>query len=145
MAKRKSAKRSSSRTYLSVYGIPEMVDRIEKALGDPKPALDRAYRKGMDQPETVIEDWFDYVHRRTGRTRESYVRGKLVWTKGGYAEYRYGYPKSKGGLNALFYEYGTPKIKPEFVMWYAVHGAVDVIESELESEMHRILQENGLA
>ena len=146
MAKKsKKPTKSGSRTYLSVYGIPEMVDRIEKALGDPKEALDRAYRRGMDQPETVMEDWFEYIHHRTGRTRRSYVRGKLVWTKGGYAEYRYGFDKKEGGLPAVFFEYGTPRIKPEFVMWYAVKGAVDVIESEMTAEMRRILEERGLA
>lgn len=143
MAKR-STKRTS-RTYLSVYGVPDMVDRIERALGDPKEALDRAYRKGMAFPEAIMEDWFESVHHRTGRTRESFVRGKLVWTKAGYAEYRYGFDRKEGGLTALFFEYGTPRIKPEFVMWYAVRANEDVIERELEAEMRRILEERGLA
>lgn len=136
--------KKASRTYLSVYGVPEMLDRIERALGDPKEALDRAYRKGMDQPETVMEDWFEYIHHRTGRTRASFQRGKLKWTKDGYAVYEYGFVKKEGGLTAVFFEYGTPRIKPEFVMWYAVKEATDVIESEIEAELRKILVEKGL-
>ena len=140
----KKSKRDT-RTYLSVYGIPEMVDRIEKALGDPREALDAAYRRGMDQPETVMEDWFDYIHRRTGRTRGSYTRGRLVWTKDEYAVYQYGFDRKSGGLTAVFFEYGTPRIKPEFVMWYAVKDNLDVIEQEIYAELRKRLEAQGLA
>ena len=144
MAKKKAGSRQGAGAYLSMYGVPDMLDRIEKALGDPKKALDRAYKRGMDQPETVMEDWFEYLHKRTGRTRGSFHRGQLVWTNDGYAMYKYGFEKKKGGLNAIFYEYGTPRIKPEFVMYYAVHGALDVIESEITAELQQMIDEQGL-
>lgn len=143
-------KRSVTRTYLTIYGIPEMVERIEKSLGDPKPALERAYKAGMKEPEQILKAWFSnpnpavHPHKVTGRTAGSYREGRLVWTKGGYGEYLYGFEKSKGGLPALYFEYGTPRIKPQFVMWYAVRDAKEDIEQKIYDEMVQILKENGL-
>ena len=136
--------KKATRTYLSVNGIPEMVDRIEKVFGDAKEPLARAYKKGMENPEMIIKEWFDVLHCRTGRTFRSYYDGRLVWQKDGYAVYRYGFDRQKGGLTAVFFEYGTPRIKPEFVMYYAVHDYIDVIESELMGELMSIARKKGL-
>lgn len=144
MAKKKAG-RSTTSAYLSVYGIPEMVERMERVLGDVQEPLARAYKAGMSFPESIMEDWMGAVHKRTGRTIKSFHRGRLVWRKDGTAVYEYGFKKDEGGLAALFLEYGTPRIKPEFVMYYAVNDHLDVIARGLEEELVLIMKEEGLS
>jgi hypothetical protein len=150
MAK-KTKKRSMKGLYLSIYGIPDMVEKMERVLGDVQEPLARAYKAGMAKPEAIMLDWFDrtdrslHPHRKTGRTAESFYSGKLVWQKDGTGVYEYGFKKDEGGLAALFFEYGTPKIKPQFVMYYAVNDNLDVIAQDLQAELMAIMKEKGLA
>lgn len=144
MAK-KSKGRSAMGAYLSIYGIPDMVEKMDRVLGDVQEPLARAYKAGMAFPESIMEDWMAVQHRRTGRTASSFRDGRLVWKNDGTGVYEYGFKKDEGGLPALFLEYGTPRIKPEFVMWYAIHDNLDVIAKGMEAELMRIMKEKGLS
>lgn len=150
MAKRKASK-GSSKTYLSTYGFPDMMAKLDRVFGEVQAPLTKAYKAGMEEPERVIQEWFArtdknlHPHRATGRTIGSYLEGSLVWKKDGTAEYRYGFDKQKGGLTAVFFEYGTPKIKPQFVMYYAVKGAMPEIEDRILAELERLARKEGLA
>lgn len=152
MAKKKAKKsRSAMGAYLSIYGIPDKIEAMDRVLGDVQGPLSRAYKAGMKVPEGIMLDWFARTdkslkpHRKTGRTAGSFYSGELVWKKDGTAVYEYGFKKDEGGLAALFFEYGTPKIKPQFVMYYAVHGNLDVIARDLEAELVAVMREKGLA
>ena len=152
MAKKKAKKgRSTMGAYLSIYGIPDMVEKMDRVFGDVQEPLSRAYKAGMKVPEGIMLDWFARTgkslkpHRRSGRTADSFYDGRLVWNKDGTAVYVYGFKKDEGGLTALFFEYGTPKIKPQFVMYYAVHDNLDVIARDLEAELMAVMKEKGLA
>ena len=150
MAKKRSTKRTS-RTYLSTAGFPEMLARLDRVFGEVQTPLSKAYKAGMAKPEATIKDWFGradrslHPHRVTGRTVGSYLEGSLVWKKDGTAEYRYGFDKKDGGLTAIFFEYGTPRIRPQFVMYYAVKGAVPEIEAGIWAELERLARQEGLA
>lgn len=145
MAKKSTKKRGTMGVYLDMYGVSDMVNKMDRALGGVEEPLARAYKAGMAYPESVMEDWMAVQHRRTGRTASSFRDGRLVWQKDGTGVYEYGFKKDEGGLPALFLEYGTPRIKPEFVMWYAIHDNLDVIAMRLENELKLIMKEKGLS
>jgi len=124
-----------------VDGLAKMTDReIETAMG-------KAYDRAMKIPLQTMQEWFEYVHHRSGRTIGAWHDGETKRV-GDIILYQYGYDKRKGGLNAIFFEYGTPRIRPEFVMYYSMKNhydlAMDIIEETLWAEVGKVLKnKNG--
>lgn len=119
----------------------EMLDSFIKMADDDIAAvMDRAYSKGLKIPMETMQEWFKYIHHRTGDTFKAWHEPETKRI-GNWIEYIYGYDKKKGGLNALFFEYGTPRIKPEFVMYYSIKNHLDLFVDIAEEEVYKAFKE----
>lgn len=103
-----------------VYGFDEYMARIARAIdGDPFPAIKAAF-EAMTDP-MVREILWQYEkprHYITGRTAAAFDR--IISHKQDFYRVKLGFNIKKGGLPALWIEYGTPTIAPEFIMYHAM-------------------------
>lgn len=119
----------------------DMIDSFIKLTEDDiTKVMDRAYTKGMKIPIQTITEWFEYVHHKTGATFESW-HDPVTKRRGTWIEYIYGYDKKNGGLNVIFFEYGTPRIKPEFVMYYSIKNNESLFLDVAEEEVYKAFKE----
>lgn len=150
-------KRATTKTYRAgtvinadfIEDFQRWTKKIEKAIGpdEAEKWYSEAYAYAMDPALELMKAWMSKgpgYHGRTGRTLASFYDGKLVWSSGGYAEFLYGFQKKKGGLPALYLEYGTPRIEPEFMMHWAVKDNLDVIKARLMTELEKKLRTEGI-
>ncbi len=123
------------------YGL---IERLSEMLEDDLfNAIDAGYKRGLKVPLGTIREWFEYIHHRTGRTAESFYEGRTVRLGRGSGErisYIYGFHKTKGGLTVIFFEYGTPRIKPEFVMYYSMRNNAPLLRDVMEEELVKAVE-----
>ena len=131
-------KRKVGKATISIWGIAETVERLSKTFTDEElhGAFSEAYEEALDWSMSEVYTWADITHRRSGHMAESFYKGRLVWKSNVDAYYLWGFNKLKqGGLSALFLEYGTPRINPEFKMYYSIKNR----EIEIETDMNKAL------
>ena len=141
--KRKSTKRRvTAGAYTDFTYAYYFIEKAAEAFGDDLvPVMDEAYKRAMKVPLAQMREWFEYIHHRTGRTIGSFDEGRTVWAKRGEKlSYLYGFHKTKGGLTVIFFEYGTPRIKPEFVMYYAIHNHMGAMEMIFGDTLKEVLE-----
>lgn len=136
------AKKKRSVAYaVSFEPAEDMIESFIKLTEDDiTKVMDRAYSKGMKTPIRTIKEWFEYVHHKTGVTFGAWHEPETK-RSGNWIFYQYGYDKKKGGLTALFFEYGTPRIKPEFVMYYSVRNNLTLFEDVAAEEVYKAFKE----
>lgn len=129
----------------SVYGLGDVIKRIENTLGEYQEPLSRAFKRAV-QPTLRDVESFMSQHHRTGKTMENFQPGNTEWTSEEIMEYVFGFDTSdrNGGLPALFLEYGTPKLPAYFFMYYAVRNHQHEVNGLIEAEMRDIMRERGL-
>ena len=140
--RKSTKKRATAGMYTDFYYAYDLIDLMMKKFGDDLlPVVDEGYKAAMKVPIRQMKEWFEYVHHRTGKTIGSFDEGRTVWaTRGEKLSYLYGFHKTKGGLTVIFFEYGTPRIKPEFVMYYAIHNHMGVMETIFGDTLKEILE-----
>lgn len=95
---------------LDLKGLEEMLERIKRAGGNIEQAAEKALKESAepfyDDLQAGIKEYHD-----TGDTELSLRTTNVKW-EGNVATLKVGFDMKKGGLPALFIEYGTPKQKP---------------------------------
>ena len=112
-------------------------------------AYDKAYKYGFQYARETVRDWFDkpstgrFAHRRTGTTASALVDGKTT-VRGGLIVHTYGYDVDRaGGRNAIYFEYGTPRIPPEFVIYYSIKDNADYAYDRMVDSLVEFLKSKG--
>lgn len=138
MAKRTKKRRTAF--YVDMEPANMLVDGIDKLCNeDIVEIADRAYKAGMKIPMEQMKEWFEYIHRRTGRTVEAWHDGETRPLSKDYIIFQYGYDRRKS-FTPIFFEYGTPRIKPEFVMYFAVKNHLGLLEEIFAETMSAEVQ-----
>lgn len=93
---------------LDLSGFTGMLERIQKVGGN----IDKAAEKALSESaKPFYDDLKEGIekHHKTGMTEESLRDEKNIVWDGNRVTLKVGFDLSKGGLPALFVEYGTPK------------------------------------
>lgn len=112
--------------YIDMYGVSELLQKIEKAGGRVDEAVKKAADASLEQVGLKLK-LFMMEHRDTGSTESSYqqiaaeIKSNVVTGGAGFAI-------KEGGLPAIFLDVGTPKQKPYFFRYYAVENSRPQIE-----------------
>lgn len=145
---------------LEMYGVSELLKKIEAAGGK----VDEACIKAANESMKIVGDHaqaFMKRHTRTGETMGSFEQTPAKVTKGGKVTASVGYNIDDGGLNAIFLDVGaphrkttvghrgitgTPKQNPQkgyFWRYYAVNdsGQVRKIQEAQHNALNEILGE----
>lgn len=142
------AKRSSSSMHIDWNGLADPVAKIQQFCGDDISGVyDRAYERAMALPETVLKFWFQDLHHDTGETAKAYTPGRTRVRKDEFGNREYfrvfGYSKAKS-MVPLFFEYGTPRIAGEFVIYYAAKDFAQEINDEMKEALRDELRKRGV-
>ena len=120
MAKKNKYRGSSLKGGIELFGVSEMLKKIEAAGGK----VDEACKKAVDASLKIVgDDMQNFMsgHKRTGDTMSSFEQIPAT-VKDGKVEAVVGYDAKKDGLPAIFLDVGTPKQKPYFFRYYAVNN-----------------------
>lgn len=93
-------------------GVSDLLERIQKVGGNIDAAAEKAL---VESAKPFVEDLKSGIkkHRRTGLTEASLNDPTQLQREGNQLTLNVGFDLGKGGLPALFLEYGTPRMKPE--------------------------------
>lgn len=135
MAKRRKGRGTSLKNGFELYGVSELLKKIEAAGGN----VDEACKKAVDASLKIVGDEmqnFMSGHKLTGETIASFEQIPAKVTDG-KIEAVVGYNAKEGGLPAIFLDVGTPKMKPYFYRYYAVNNNA----AKLKEVQHAALNE----
>jgi HK97 gp10 family phage protein len=124
---------------IEMYGVKDLLNKIEKAGGK----VDEAVSKAVDESLKIVgADMQNFMlgHKDTGDTLESYTQLPST-IKDGKVESIVGYEIKKGGLPAIFLDVGTPTQKGYFFRYYAVENNRQQIEEIQRQTLNDILKE----
>lgn len=140
MAKTRKYRGSSVKreNLIEMYGVSEMLKKIEQAGGKVEEAVKRAVDESL---KIVGNDMQNFMssHQQTGDTMRSYEQ-KPAEMKGDKVVATAGYNAKKGGLPAIFLDVGTPKQKPHFFRYYAVENNSKRIREIQQKTLDEILE-----
>ena len=135
MAKKYKGSSIKRGNIIEMYGVSELLQKIEAAGG----RVDDAIKKAADESLELVGmkmQLFMMDHKQTGETYASYEQIKAS-IKNNSVEAMVGYNAKNGGLPAIFLDVGTPKQKPYFFRYYAVENS----RSELKKIQTETLDE----
>lgn len=138
MAKKSKYRGSSLKGGIELYGVSELLKKIEKAGGN----VDKACEKAVDMSLQIVgADMQNFMsgHKFTGETMSSYEQVPAV-VKNNKVEAVVGYDINKGGLPAIFLDVGTPKQKPYFFRYYAVANNSAKLQEIQRATLEEILE-----
>lgn len=134
----KKGRGTSLKNGFELYGVSELLRKIEAAGGN----VDEACKKAVDQSlEVVGADMqkFMLVHKRTGATMASFEQVPAT-VKNGRVEAVVGYNAKNGGLPAIFLDVGTPKQRGHFFRYYAVNDNTAKLREIQHAALNEILE-----
>lgn len=137
MAKKGKYRGSSLKGGFELYGVSELLKKIEAAGGN----VDAACKKAVDASLEIVGDEmqnFMSGHRLTGDTMASFEQVPAT-VKDGKIEAVVGYNAKNGGLPAIFLDVGTPKQKPYFFRYYAVENNTARLREVQHAALNEIL------
>lgn len=96
------------------------------------------------QPMIADVTSFMMQHIRTGDTFKQFNTGELIWESDSMMRMKFGFEigSKNEGLPALFLEYGTPKIRPNFFMYYAVKNNQNRVMKIMDRMASRIINDS---
>lgn len=124
---------------VEVYGMSDLLQKIEKAGGN----VDKACAKAVDNCLELVGmhmQLFMMEHKATGETYDSYEQ-IMASIKDNKVEAMVGYNVKNGGLPAIFLDVGTPKQKAYFFRYYAVENNQKEIHKIQRDTLNDILKE----
>lgn len=136
MAKRYKGSSIKRENFIDMYGVSDLLKKIEEAGGKVDEAIKKATDESLEQVGLKMQ-LFMMEHRATGDTFRSYEQVKSE-IKDGKITGQVGYNVKKGGLPAIFLDVGTPKQKPYFFRYYAIENSrkqIEVIQREALNEI----------
>ena len=126
-----------------MQGFTELQEKIVKMGGSIESATEKAL---LVAAETVTPKLADGIakHRRTGKTEESLIRDYTVSWKGNRATVRTGFYVHKGGLKAIYINYGTKRgISPDPFMTRAISSSKKPIKEAQQEILSGELRKLG--
>lgn len=138
MAKKYRGSSVKRGNFVEIYGVSELLKKIEQAEGK----VDEAVKKAVDNSLEYIGmkmQLFMMGHRLTGETYSSYEQVKAK-NKNGKVEAITGYDIEKGGLPALFLDVGTPTQRPYFFRYYAIENSSKEIAEIQRNTLEEIFE-----
>lgn len=124
---------------VSVYGMDELLNKVEKAGGNVNDAVQKCVDNSLELVGLKMQ-LFMMEHRETGDTYRSYEHIKAS-IKENKVEAMVGYEVAKGGLPAIFLDVGTPKQTPYFFRYYAVENSSGELREIQKNTIEEILKE----
>ena len=151
MATKKRSVNNLSELGQAVTGVySTLLRNFELTFGNnnAKEVMFEVYKAGA-KPMIGDIKAFMAQHNLTGKTLESFNDGVLVDVAGdgSYMKFKFGFDVKKGGLPALFLEYGdngSPMRMPNkayYFMYYAVKNNIDQFRDLADAEIERLLKE----
>lgn len=129
---------SSLKGGLEMYGVSDLLKKIEAAGGRVDEAVKKAVDNSLEQVGMKMQ-LFMLGHKESGETYSSYEQ-IMASIKGDKVEAMVGYNVKNGGLPAIFLDVGTPKQKPYFFRYYAVENSRKQIEEIQRATLNEILE-----
>lgn len=133
------ARRKKKGISIDMYGVSDLLQKIERAGGNVDEAVKKAVENSLQQVGLQMQ-LFMMEHRDTGDTMRSFTI-KPVKIKDGKVTGSAGYQVKKGGLPAIFLDVGTPWQKPHFFRHHAVEDSRFQIEQIQQATLNEILKE----
>lgn len=145
----KKGRGSSVKGGLEMYGVSDLLKKIETAGGNVHAAVQKAVDNTLEQVGMKMQ-LFMLEHRDSGETYESFELipatagavkvGKETYNVNDGVTGLVGYNSKKGGLPAIFLDVGTPKLKPYFFRYYAIENSRKEIEKIQRDTLNEILE-----
>lgn len=140
MAKKKGSFSHHGGVSLDFYGFEELLQKIIDAGGSLEDSLAKSLKASAKPIEKDLTGFMS-KHILTGDTMRSFQNVHDVDRNRGFISYKLGFDIKKGGLPALFFDLGTPKMKPTFFVYYAFRNNTDRVKREQENALHEILED----
>lgn len=131
--------RGNSGGKIQLYGVTELLQKIEKAGGNADKAVKKCVEASLEQVGMKMQ-LFMMDHRRTSDTYNSFEILPVKLNKAGKVTGSAGYEVSKGGLPAVFLDVGTPNQQPKFFRYYAINNSRQELEEIQQATLREILE-----
>lgn len=138
MAKKYRGSSLKGKNIVEMYGVSDLLKKIEAAGGRVDEAVKKAVDNSLEQVGMKMQ-LFMLGHKESGETYSSYEQ-IMASIKGDKVEAMVGYNVKNGGLPAIFLDVGTPKQKPYFFRYYAVENSRKQIEEIQRATLNEILE-----
>lgn len=133
------AKKKKKGNSLEFYGSTELINKIESLGGKVEQAIAKSIKEGAKKPFEEMRSYAEQ-HKETGDMLNSLEIQEPV-IKNGIIKMKVGFNIKKGGLPALFLNYGTPRIAPSFFIDKAFENNVDEIKKLQEQALQNAIKE----
>ena len=110
---------------IDFYGSSELLKKLEKAGANVEKVVVDALKKSVEKPKAEMLDYMSQ-HHYTGQTEESFT--EEIKQEGDKVFLRLGFDIKKGGIAAVFLNYGTPTMAPSFFVDNAIENNIDEIK-----------------
>lgn len=110
---------------IDFYGTSEFLQKLEKAGGNVEKAIVNALKKSAEKPKQQMLEYM-HQHKLSGATMKSFT--EEIKSEGDKIYMKVGFDIKKGGLPAVFLNYGTPRIAPSFFIDNAIENNLDEIK-----------------
>ena len=137
MAKKYRGSSIKRENIVEMYGVKDLLNKIEAAGGKVDEAVKKAVDASLEQVGMKMQ-LFMIGHKESGETYSSYEQ-IMASIKDNKVEAMVGYNVKNGGLPAIFLDVGTPKQKPYFFRYYAVENSRKQIEEIQRATLNEIL------
>ena len=128
---------------IDYYGTDELIQKLDRLGGNVDEVLASALLKSAEKPK---EEMLAYIeeHKRTGLTESTFTENIEHERDSGTIYLEVGFDIKKGGLPALFLNYGTPTIEPSFFINNAIDNNIDEIKRVQIETIEKAIKESGL-
>ncbi len=134
-----SKRRGNSGGKIQLYGVSELLQKIEKAGGKADVAVKKCVENSLTQVGMKMQ-LFMMEHRFTNETYNSFEILPVKLNKDGKVTGSAGYDVEKGGLPAVFLDVGTPNQQPYYFRYYAINNSRKQLEEIQRATLREILE-----
>ena len=134
-----SKRRGNSGGKIQLYGVSELLQKIEKAGGKADEAVKKCVENSLTQVGMKMQ-LFMMEHRFTNDTYNSFEILPVKLNKDGKVTGSAGYDVEKGGLPAVFLDVGTPNQQPYYFRYYAINNSRKQLEQIQQATLREILE-----
>lgn len=122
---------------IGFYGDVELLKRLEEAGQNVEELIINAIQQSARKPSEEMQSFMRQHKRRKVGTLESWE--ETIKNKKGVINAEFGFSVRKGGLAAIFWNYGTPRKAPP-AHWFVDNAIEKNIDSIIESQNQALRQ-----